>query len=95
MAHAKITLKGCNSYTLAGGRTYQKDKTVDSTDPREIAAARACGFFTVLDLELERQQLKAEIEAKAKQLAALEAVSGSEEKPTRGRSKVEASSGGN
>lgn len=50
MALAQIELKQSNSY-VRGGKTYLKGQRITSTDPREIAWAKTCGFMQVLDLE--------------------------------------------
>lgn len=50
MALAQIELKQGNSY-VRGGKIYLKGQRITSTDAREIAWAKACGFMQVLDLE--------------------------------------------
>lgn len=68
MALAQLELKQGSTYTRAG-KTYVRGQRVTSTDAREIAWAKACGFMQVLDLEAaarEAERARAALEAAAK-----------------------------
>lgn len=90
MALAQITLTGCSTYTK-GGKTFRKDVAQTSTDPREIAWAKANGHFMVLDLEAEKKAVEAELAAKAAELERLKALE-DQQKQAAGKGKSSGSS---
>ena len=86
MAMAQITLTGCSTYKLANGTVYKKNVPVTSTSSKEIADAKSCGYFQVLDLELERAQLEDTLAKTAAQLDSVKRAEAAQKKGQRGRS---------
>lgn len=87
MGRVRAELKEGSSYSFRTGPSFVKGTPQTLTDPKQIKMVRACGFFTVTDLELEDAARQAELDAKAAADAAKEASKPEPKAKSRGKKK--------